>query len=273
MAILPQGGAIYTITNTVSNTIYVGQTICGTFRRWNQHKHRLNQGTHTNPYLQNAWNKYGASAFEFAILEAHDTLEAMNDAERHIIEYFRYIGVRMYNSKQGGDNGRHSEESKQKRRGRKMPEEARAKMRGRKHTDEARRKMSEANTRHSGKVFKVCSPEGVSFESNNLNEFCRDHDLNIASLWHVLYTDRTHHKGWTKWQDDANARQQAIEAAERQRAPKLYQVVSPDGKIFTTNDMRALCREYDLNPSHMCNVAQGKKNTHKGWTRYEADKD
>lgn len=59
---------IYTITNTINGKVYVGSSI-NVHSRWHHHRTYLRQGKHVNPKLQNAWNKYGESAFVFAILE------------------------------------------------------------------------------------------------------------------------------------------------------------------------------------------------------------
>jgi len=48
---------------------YVGSTSQGFKKRWSEHSQRLNSGKHPNIYLVRAWQKYGASAFNFVILE------------------------------------------------------------------------------------------------------------------------------------------------------------------------------------------------------------
>jgi group I intron endonuclease len=55
---------IYEIVNTVNGKRYVGSasTIKG---RWAVHRHGLARGIHHSRYLQAAWNKHGAEAFEF----------------------------------------------------------------------------------------------------------------------------------------------------------------------------------------------------------------
>jgi len=58
---------VYIITNTVNGNRYIGSSV-DIHRRWYTHKRGLRRGTHCNPILQNAWNKYGESAFEFSIL-------------------------------------------------------------------------------------------------------------------------------------------------------------------------------------------------------------
>jgi len=53
------------------NKFYVGQAV-NIQRRWMRHKNELNSGKHSNKHLLNAWNKYGAGAFEFEIIEICD---------------------------------------------------------------------------------------------------------------------------------------------------------------------------------------------------------
>lgn len=58
---------IYTVTNTVSGTVYVGQAR-NIRKRWEVHRSTLGSGKHRNGYLQRAWNKYGADAFHFEVI-------------------------------------------------------------------------------------------------------------------------------------------------------------------------------------------------------------
>jgi len=59
---------IYQITNMANGKYYIGSSESFARREW-QHKYALKRNAHKNPRLQAAWNKYGADAFVFEILE------------------------------------------------------------------------------------------------------------------------------------------------------------------------------------------------------------
>jgi hypothetical protein len=59
---------VYQIRNKINGHCYVGSAI-NIGKRWLEHTSELNRNKHGNRHLQFAWNKYGAGAFEFSILE------------------------------------------------------------------------------------------------------------------------------------------------------------------------------------------------------------
>lgn len=100
---------IYKITNLKNNKCYIGQST-DIKTRWNNHKFELKSNTHCNPYLQNAFNKYGEDAFEFRILEK--TLEEnLDHAEEYWINYFDSTNPEKgYNLKYGGNASKQRED-------------------------------------------------------------------------------------------------------------------------------------------------------------------
>jgi group I intron endonuclease len=62
---------IYEINNAENEKRYIGSTSQWERRKY-EHTYLLEQGEHGNSHLQNAWNKYGADAFEFSIIEETD---------------------------------------------------------------------------------------------------------------------------------------------------------------------------------------------------------
>lgn len=59
---------IYIITNVYNGKRYIGSTK-DLYERLKHHKWDLNQNSHPNNHLQNAWNKYAENKFEYGILE------------------------------------------------------------------------------------------------------------------------------------------------------------------------------------------------------------
>lgn len=59
---------IYLIKNVINGKLYVGSSSHLT-NRWSSHRVSLRENTHCNKKLQNGYNKYGAEAFTYSILE------------------------------------------------------------------------------------------------------------------------------------------------------------------------------------------------------------
>lgn len=74
---------IYQIKNLVSGKLYIGSSNI-VQKRWTQHRRELRTGIHSNPRLQNAWNKYGEENFEFSIVEVCD-IDNLRNREQHFI--------------------------------------------------------------------------------------------------------------------------------------------------------------------------------------------
>ena len=151
-------GYIYLIIHRDSGSLYVGQTV-NPKKRWLEHYRNLNKHQHRNPILQNAWNKYGGSAFEFKIAE--EVMTDLTISEQYWIDAYRASGVKVYNIAEAGDPPDN--------RGVKRSEEFKANVgnhsRGNKHalgyrhTEEARSKISAAGIGHKRNVGKKMSEE------------------------------------------------------------------------------------------------------------------
>lgn len=46
-------------------------------------------------------------------------------------------------------------------------------------------------------VYKLRSPTGEIYETDNLPSFCKEHNLHASPLHGVIRKERKHHKGWT----------------------------------------------------------------------------
>lgn len=77
---------VYMIKNKVNGKYYVGSSV-NIESRWQQHIKSLDEGNHTNKHLQNAWNKYGKSNFDFLVLE-ETSLQNLRDRETYYLQIF-----------------------------------------------------------------------------------------------------------------------------------------------------------------------------------------
>lgn len=166
---------IYGIRNVVNGKIYVGKTGMNFGDRWDSHRSLLNNNKHSNPYLQNAWNKYGNDNFEFIILEECAVGE-LNEREIYYISYYREQNL-SYNIYDGGDGGillgKHlSDETKKK-----IGEKNKINSSGKVHSEETKLKMSEA---HKGKKYKAMSEEGRKNIGESQQRFYEEHPKKLT---------------------------------------------------------------------------------------------
>lgn len=128
------GSGIYTIRNTVNNKIYVGSAV-KLSRRFSEHKTSLSRKANANAKLQMAWNKYGADAFVFDVVEVVVDKRDLICREQHWIDALRSAAPDLYNISPtaGSSLGvKHSAETRAARskslKGRKVSLETRAKI-------------------------------------------------------------------------------------------------------------------------------------------------
>ena len=87
---------IYKITNLSSGYVYVGSA-ASIKNRWMQHKASLIRNRHSNRRLQNAWNKYGQSIFEFSLIELVLDKSFLIEREQYWIDILRSAIKPNYN--------------------------------------------------------------------------------------------------------------------------------------------------------------------------------
>lgn len=124
------GAGIYKITNKINNKIYIGSAT-DIKRRWREHKYKLRKGIHPNKHLLSSWNIHGESNFSFEVIEILDdwNKEVLLDKENSYIELLKSnlpeVGYNIRKDCRSQIGYRHSEETKQKMRGRVVSEETR----------------------------------------------------------------------------------------------------------------------------------------------------
>jgi group I intron endonuclease len=83
-------GGIYCIRNLINNKRYIGQAVNFRIRK-NTHYSTLERNKHDNPYLQNAYNKYGKDNFVFEILEIIENMDLLTIREQYWKDHFTQV--------------------------------------------------------------------------------------------------------------------------------------------------------------------------------------
>lgn len=86
---------IYEIVNMKTGRRYIGSTARLSIR-FLQHRSKLRKGTHDNPSLQNAWNKYGEESFLYRTLELCEK-DQLLIVEQRWLDLIYSDGTRHYN--------------------------------------------------------------------------------------------------------------------------------------------------------------------------------
>lgn len=251
---------IYGIRNTVNDMTYIGSTTEGFKPRWARHISDLKKGQHKNQYLQRAWNKYGADAFVFEVLEIIDKPETTIEREQTWIDCYTKER-RCYNV--------------------------------------VFQAQPVVNNHSHAKFYDVTivAPTGVIYERiSNLPSFCTQHELDYTSMRYVCIGGRTkRHKGWSKLStrgtriDDirrtatermadpeykrksvANLRSAENNAKASRSRMKTYAFIDPTGAIFDeVTDLQAFCAEHRLLYQAMTQIhGNGKLKSFHGWRKY-----
>lgn len=207
---------VYKVTNTITGDLYVGKTVGDIDKRYKGHCYAVDSGSDT--HFHRAMRKYGKENFLVEELE-HCDESNLNDREKYWISELKP----SYNMTVGGDGGdtsssekyqeymkkrpllmsgennpffgkKHSAETKekisQKKKGTVVSEETKQKLRGinlgKKMSAESIRKTAEAKS----KIWYLVTPEGNPIVVKNLNEFCRQNNLdqrNMCNMYNGAY--------------------------------------------------------------------------------------
>jgi group I intron endonuclease len=226
---------IYFLRNKVTGQMYVGQSV-NMGARVASHLNELHQGIHTNQPMQNSWNKYGRSEFEFGLIELCKK-EDLTRMENHLMSKFQTrdrafgfnilkaeeIGPRISPNKGKTMTQEQKDKISQTLSGRKLDpqhiENARkghtgisTTLKGRKQSDEHRKKCSQAKkgkpkpdgfgeTISAKLKGKPKSPEAISKRLETIR--LREQDPEYVQARYEKYSQA--HKGkipWNKKKDE-----------------------------------------------------------------------
>lgn len=231
---IPQSSGIYQILCTSTNKVYIGSAI-NLQRRYKEHWKQLKGNRHTNNYLQNAWNKYGETAFQFDVIELV-LFSFLLEREQY------WIDRTKSSDPQFGFN---------------ICPTAGSNL-GRTFPDSMRKALSDA---HSTEWHGFVTPDGKLTTIRNLWGFCRENGLSFGAMWN-LATGNGRIKSYKGWSHRDNQ--------PKGRFVKTYEgFVDPEGnEVPPITNMSAFCRERGLNASHMRELhsGTGRSRHHRGWT-------
>jgi group I intron endonuclease len=214
---------IYAIRHRETGKLYIGSSL-DVGGRWKWHLRDLRAGRHHSPRLQNAWNKHGAEAFDFILVERVEDKAMLVPAEQFWMDFFEASDQgRGYNILPVAGSclgAKRSEESKAKMsaahmgvprldlRGVPKSAEHKAKLsaaqkgipkpwvsdwtKGVTRTVESRAKQAASRSMR----WVVTSPDGREMPVHNLKAFCREHRLNNGAMVQVARGRRKSYKGW-----------------------------------------------------------------------------
>lgn len=275
---------VYMILNVMNDWRYVGSAARSISRRWSEHRYALKNNKHRNQHLQNAWNKYGSSAFVFIVLENCEP-ELVLTKEQSWFDLFKSQSMLMYNKRENVASQlglKHSDETKCKiseisKKQMNNPEFKAIKSELLKKLESSqssinKRKLSIKRKWNSIEYrikrnlpisIQFISPDGFLYSNIvNLSDFCSKESLDVSAMWHVWKGELSHYKGWRKyiWQE-------LTIFTETIRADNVpHTIISPDGVVY--NDVRNLkrfCNENGLNYSGLRSVVIGECHQYKGW--------
>jgi group I intron endonuclease len=203
---------IYKIVNRLNNKYYVGSSN-NIKSRWRSHKYGLRKGTHHSSHLQNAWNKYGESNFDFIIVE-ETAVENLANEEQKYLDNIKNSNKESecYNISFLSDKIEMSEATKQKISkssiGKKLSEETKKKLsellKGRIISEYTKQKISE-NTTGKPKPWnnKSKNKEIYHFTNNSKEtftgtqfEFRVKYNLDKSAVSKLIKGKRKCCKGW-----------------------------------------------------------------------------
>lgn len=236
-----------------NDKVYIGSAI-DVNRRWANHRHYLEQGTHYNLHLQRAWKKHGANAFAFAVVEKVAIAELLIEREQsHLDHWFGSQPEQLYNVRRTAESNfglRHSTETR-----RKMSQSGKVAHRGRTLSEKERQHLTRMSASNKGRKR---SPE-----------FCRrisERQRNLVVSAETRRKLALANIGKRQSRETVEKRINAVTGGRR------CTFVSPTGETFTdVINVSAFAREHGLDATCLRRVSIGKARQHQGWIGYRQE--
>jgi group I intron endonuclease len=232
MIAIPTTSGIYRITCTVTGKFYIGSAI-NLHKRRRDHFRELQQNSHRNRYLQRAFNKYGEQAFTFEVLELVLPI-SLTAREQYWLDKLKPFGRKGFNiaPTAGSTLGCVRPST----------------------TFETRTKMSKSQT---GRTHSTETIEKMRISARMRPP--RSHETYLK--WSAGHIGKPAHNRGKKLFPKVTEQFAIAHEGEM----KTLIVIAPDGTEQTIHGIKKFCREHQLNPHSLNQVARGKQSHHKGW--------
>ena len=112
----------------------------------------------------------------------------------------------------------------------------------------------------NGKEYIFVNPGGEIIKTKSIKTLAEKYNLNRYCLCQVISNHIKQHKGWRKYNE--------MEKISKY-IPKTYKFISPDGKIYITENLRQFAISNNLNSGHLSQVYIGNKKQYRGWVKYK----
>jgi hypothetical protein len=218
---------VYKILCIKNNKFYIGSSSDIT-NRWWDHKARLNSKTHANPYLQNAWNKYGEKSFLF------DIVETCKEEVQYQREQFWINETRCFDNNIGFNVNKDVE---------KGPDKSKEYIITKPDGTEIEIKNLNKFCRENG-----LSPSGLGHVANGFASQYKGWLCRFAGLtreqWESTRRNGKYGGGWKG----------------------NWEINCPDGRVEIVESLTDFCKQNGLSQGNMTEVSNGKRKQHRGYS-------
>ncbi len=113
------------------------------------------------------------------------------------------------------------------------------------------------------KIYKFISPDGIIYETDNQRQFARENNLTYGIIWKINSDENYNYRGWRKY----------IPGMEIKPFKEINYKLIFNKKLFIVNNLVEFAKEHNLYNCYLSKVANGEKESYKGWTLYKENED
>ena len=264
---------VYLIRNKIDDKVYVGSCIRSFRRRAQSHVRCLIKGIHANPKLQNSWNKHGAAAFEFLIIDYCQTPQ-----ETKVIEQSRLdslFGAGCYNIARTTEcpmlGRRHSEEARlkmsvaSKSRAKEIGELTRARQLGTKHSPcsilRMRKAALERDDTKRQAVLKSPSHRHLISSLMKGRRFEGSVKTSTKRFQNPEYIEKVRQINQTRERPDKEIRRLSLA-----RTQGMSYIFTKSETRYPAASIRQFCSHFKLRRHEIRSLMKGERAQYRGWT-------